>query len=105
MNLVHPLDEVHQETIRLSTVQHQYVFTAYCCKSFEHFAGKCTLAENMSHAMAYLAGYGRRHFNGGAKIAWQKLKIVIYGFLSLYFASHATINCKAASPQRPFLVY
>jgi len=55
--------------------------------------------------MAYLAGYGRRHFNGGAKIAWQKLKIVIYGFLSLYFASHATINCKAASPQRPFLVY
>jgi len=37
------------------------------------------------------------NFEGEAKIAWQKLKLVIHNFLNLYFAPHAIINCKSAS--------
>jgi len=42
-----------------------------------------------SQPVAYL-GHGRhgtchgRHFDGGAKIAWQKLKSVTYSFLNLF---------------------
>jgi len=39
-------------------------------------------------AVAYL-GYGRRHFDEGAKIAWQELNS-IYSFLNL-FAPHTFI--------------
>jgi len=37
-----------------------------------------------------------RHFGGGTKIAWQKLKFRTDSFFNLYFASHTTINCTAA---------
>jgi len=58
-------------------------------------------------SVAYL-GYGRhgpwhgRHFDGGAKIAWQKSKFVTCSFFNLYFAPHTAINCTTASIQRPF---
>ena len=56
-------------------------------------------------SVAYL-GFGRhgschgRHFDGSAKIAWQKSKFVTCSFFNLYFAPHTTINCTAASIQR-----
>jgi len=62
------------------------------------------------HSAAYL-GYGRhgschgRHFGGGAKIGWEKLKFVTYSFFNLYFSSHTIINCKAASTLCLYLMY
>jgi len=59
----------------------------------------------MTTAVAYL-GYGRhgtchgRHFEGGAKIAWQIIEIYIYSLVNLYFEPHTFINCKAASTPR-----
>ena len=37
----------------------------------------------------------------GAQKLLGKIEIFIYSFLNLYFASHAFINCKAASTPRP----
>ena len=57
-------------------------------------------------AVAYL-GYGRhgschgRHFDGGAKGAWQNSKCMTCSFFNLYCTPHTTINCTAASIQRP----
>jgi len=48
------------------------------------------------------------HFNEGAKIIWQKLKLVIYTFwylYYLYFAPHTTIYCQTASTERTYLVH
>jgi len=58
-------------------------------------------------AVAYL-GYGRhgschgRHFDGGAKGAWQKSKFKTCSFFNLCCAPHTTINCTAASIQRHY---
>jgi len=53
--------------------------------------------------VAYL-GYGRHgscHFDGGAKITWQKSKFVTCSFFDLYFAPQTTINPTAASIEAP----
>jgi len=42
-----------------------------------------------------------RHYDGGAKIAWQTSDFVTCSSFNLYFEPHATINCTAGSIQRP----
>jgi len=44
-------------------------------------------------------------FGGGTKTAWQKFKFVTSSFFNFYFAPYATIACKAASTQRPYLMH
>jgi len=39
----------------------------------------------------------------GAQKLLGKIKIFIYSYLNLYFATHAFMNCKAASTPRPYL--
>jgi len=53
-----------------------------------------------------MAGMGRATgatLTGAQKVL--KLKLVTYWFFKLYFAPHTTINCKAASKQRPYLMH
>jgi len=65
--------------------------------------------ERSPSAVAYLV-YGRhgtchkRRFDGGTKIAWQKLKFVTYSYFNLCFAPCTTINSKAESTQRHYLM-
>jgi len=67
----------------------------------------CESGLSSAWSVAYL-GYGRhgschgRHLDGGAKIAWQKLKFVTCSSFNHYFAPHTAINCTAASIQRPW---
>ena len=63
-----------------------------------------------SWTVAYLR-YGRhgsrhgRHFDGGAKIPWPKLRFVTCSSFNFHFAPQTTINCKTASTQRPCLMH
>ena len=93
----------------IMSAAHRYnwcVFFSYASNTSSYFRSWCMHRRNGLRAVAYL-GYGRHgschgpHFDGGAKIAWQKSKFVTCSFFNLYFAPHTTINCTAASIQRP----